>query len=179
MNFRGVKLPMVLIIAVVTLAVFLGGQMAIAAVTIDRPLLKLLEGRTELTGFEIDKHAQPLRITVGLKPDADLKTVYGSLDKELTTLLGRNEYVVKVTDNRDETLRTALYDMHYAIREGLTRGNFTEMSAEIEKIAAAKGIDSHALWVDDQRLYLQLRHGDSALFEIYERTPQATSKLAG
>ncbi len=179
MNFRGIKLSVVLLIAVATLAVFLGGQMVIAAVTVDKQLVKLLTDQSELTSFEIDKHAQPVRITIGLKPDADLKSVYDSLDKELTALLGVRGYTIAVKDNRNQVLKDALYDVHYAVREGLTRGNFTEMSVKIDEVVKAQGIDSHALWVDDQRVYLQLRHGDSALFEIYERVSTQSSRLVG
>ncbi len=173
MNFRGIRLPLVLLIAVVTLAAFLGGQMVIAAVTVDKPLTKLLADRAELTTYEIEKNAQPIRITIGLKPDADLKSTYDLLDKELAALLGRRGYTIQVIDNRDQTLNDALYEMHFAVREGLTRGNFTEMSAVIERIVKDRAIDSHALWIDDDRLYLQLRHGDSALFEIYPRNTQS------
>lgn len=179
MSFRGIKLPMVMLIAVLTLAIFLGGQMVIAAVTVDKPLERLLAGHSELTSFVIDKHSQPIHLTIGLKADADLKTVYDSLDKELTALLGSRGYLITVIDNRDQNLSDALYEMHYSIREGLTRGNFTAMSADVERIAKARGIETHVVWVDDHRLYLQLRHEGSALYEIYERNPQSGSKLAG
>lgn len=169
MNFRGIKLPIVGLVALATLVVFLGGQMAMGYFTVDQPMAKALQGRPGVVKYEIDKQSQPLVIRVQLAPNADLKSVYDGLTRDLSNIMSKKDFKLEVMDNRDQVLDQALYTMHYAIEEGLTRGNFTEMSSNIQQNVRAENLDSYSLWVDEQHVYLQLRHGDHALFQIYDR----------
>ncbi len=86
--------------------------------------------------------------------------------------MGRRSFRIVIQDQRDDTLSGIYYHARLAAFEALERGNFLEMESYISRLAVREGSRAR-VWLDQDRLYIQIEHGESYLYEIIPRARMA------
>jgi uncharacterized protein YueI len=72
-----------------------------------------------------------------------------------------------ILDKRDPYLESLYEKVHYALMEGERRGNYSYMNKEISLLLSdEKGLVNYHLWVDQERIYLQLFSEENYLYEV-------------
>lgn len=179
MDFKNIRWPVVVMVLVATVAGLGVGQVLYRLQTVDRPLKAFLVGVPEVKSFNVQRDAEGTTIEVKLGPVSDLRTTYSTIVKGLEKV-SKSPTKVVVTDNRDSALDQAYYRMHFSIQESLQRGTFTAAEDAVSREAAAAQLKTARLYVDNDRVYLQLSDGDHYLYEVLSRpTDKATQALAG
>ena len=124
----------------------------------------------------MQRDADGTTVNVKLGPVSDLRTTYTAITKGLEKV-SKDPIKIVVADDRDAALDQAYYRMHFAIQESLQRGTFTSAEVVVTREAATSQLKTARLYVDNDRVYLQLSDNDHYLYEVLDRptekAPQA------
>ena len=168
MNIKGIRLPVVVLTVVMVLAVLFGIQYIYHKVNVEQPLFKLYSQTKAVQKFEIDNKSNVTEVNIDLKKTDNLQQTYQKLYLTTVKVLGKNNFQLKIKDNRNKDLENAYYSMQFIINEALMRGNFSQMAQVInEKASETKAVSK--VFIDDQNIYIQLEKENSYLYEIVPR----------
>jgi len=79
---------------------------------------------------------------------------------------------IRFLDSRNAKLEQLFNQMQFALQEGISRGNFTEMADRVSEQAEKAGVKLH-LAMDSEAIYLVLNEGDAQLVAVLERHGQS------
>ncbi|WP_227766540.1 hypothetical protein [Zhaonella formicivorans] len=168
MRVKGLRLPLILLAAILTFGILLGGQWIVQEYSVRRPLV---EGVTQVPGVQdvkAIKGKQGLILEIKLGAVHDLAKTYRLL-KDSTNVQDSSRLQLRLVDKRNDTLTQLWNKSQFAIYEALANGNFTAMSRNIENIMKNSGADSWRISIDAENIYLEMHQGSNYLYEIVPR----------
>jgi hypothetical protein len=171
MRLNGLKLEAVLAAFLAVALTVFGGQWLSDRYQVERPLLQSARQVDGVRQAQVKEDGGRINLVVSLGPARDFKTTYQRLAELLDEAYGHRAGRVVVQDNRTAALTGALYELNFALQEGLATGRFRAMRAAVEKQARTLGLSRPYLWVEDGRIYLGLRDGPAVLYAVVERRP--------
>lgn len=174
----GVRAPVVVGVMAIVLALLIGAQYVFTVERIDRPLHDRIAAVAGVRSVRVDTSRDPIVVDVRLDPVPNLMETYAEIRQAADDVLAGRPYEIRVEDRRNEKLVDDYYSMNAIIQEGLATGRFTDMVARVEAAAKELGLDSAKVYVDSDRLFVQLRAGNAYLYEVLPRR-QATEGRAG
>lgn len=169
LEIQGVRIPTVVMALAAGLAMLFGLQQAYKYSQVDQPLSRLYSEREEVTRYRVDELGNRVVVRVTLGPVANLRETYKQLEEGTRSVLDTVPFELQIKDNRDSGLVDDFYKLHYILQEGLATGRFTEMSAAFQNATEALGLDEARVFVDTDRVYVQLRRGKHYLYELMPR----------
>lgn len=174
MKYRGYRVDVTVAVALLTLAVLLGGRLAYARFLVERPLVAELKALRGVQSVTLERSDAGYVLHLKLAEVEDLPGLYRQIEKLGAERLGPGNFVVKIQDERTPALENVYYRIHYYLEEALVQGNFSAAAARIQSEARAAGVEER-FYVDEGHIYLELIHGPAYLYEVRYR-PQV---LAG
>jgi hypothetical protein len=168
MQWKGFKIPIIIIAFVLGLAVFWGIQKVYNQYSYERPLVNLLDENTDIITYSVDYKKPVLEVNVKFKKTDNLQKVYSDLNKKILDLAGKRKYEIILQDQTDDTLEKIQPDVMAAAYEAIDRGNYLEMKKHISSIAETEDANAR-IWIDQDNLYLQIEHGNNYFQEIIPR----------
>ena len=90
--------------------------------------------------------------------------------QELEKLAGN--LPIRYLDRTNDSLNKLFGQMQFALQEGISRGNFTEMEQNVKNQADKAGVQLE-LEMDSDAIYVVMTQGDAQLIEVIERNGQA------
>lgn len=172
---KGLKIHIILLACVVTLAVVLPGQRILHQRRVEEPLLEQIRQIPGVTDARLKVNGDRQSLVLELDADADLRNSYVAARGLAQKRLGEALQGVEIRDNRDQSLIDSFYLMHFYVQQGIATGLFTTMADGIDAIADQTGLAYHRVFVDGDNVYLQLCRGDRHLYEIIAR-PQIVAQ---
>lgn len=172
-NFKEFRWPIVALSLLITLGILATGGYLFRRQTVDQPLYKLYGGMKEVRKSEIKAVGDQTNITIELADTSNLMDTYRNLDERTREVVGKGAYRIQVKDQRTPELEEVFYRVHFSLQESIVKGNFAEMAMKVEEAGRTAGLDRQRVFVDGQRLYLQLHKGDKYLYEIIPRVAAA------
>jgi len=145
-----------------------GGQWAFKRLNYERPLAGALSENKYIASYRIVSEGPEPEVEVTLKQVDNLQEAYQNIEQSVDSAVGSQTVKISVKDNRDQVLDSVYRDARLAAYEALDRGNYLEMGDYIQKRASGEGAQARVS-LDDQRLYIQIDHGDRYLYEILSR----------
>ncbi|KLU68000.1 hypothetical protein DEAC_c04090 [Desulfosporosinus acididurans] len=158
----------VLVISLVGIIIFgllLGGKVLYQKQWVDSSVLaqsQKISGITSVKTVQVNGQAE---LDVETKYISNLRQVSLSLEN----IVGKEP--IRFIDHRNASLTTLFEQMQFAIQEGITRGNFTEMEQRIQTLAQKAGVQVQ-LQMDSDAIYIVLDQGNAQLIEVIERNGQ-------
>ncbi|HAG10099.1 MAG TPA: hypothetical protein DCK76_01595 [Desulfotomaculum sp.] len=177
MPWRGLRIPIILLVLVASLVVFWGAHWLFNRFSVEQPLADFLKSQSYIHAFEINRDGSLVQISVLLAPVENLKDTYGELDRGVRNILGVKLYELVLRDKRDVQLKDAFYYSQFAAYEAVMRGNYREMFDYVNKQAAERGATA-SVFIDQDRIYLQMRHDNNYLYEVIPRPSNKTNQAA-
>jgi len=177
MPWRGLRVPIILLVLVASLLVFWGARWLFNRVSIEQPLTDFLKSQDYIETFEINRDGSLVQISVLLAPVDNLKDTYVELDRGVRNILGGRLYELILRDKRDAQLKNAFYYSQFAVYEAVAQGNYREMLDYVNKQAAERSATA-SVFIDQDRIYLQMRHDKNYLYEVIPRTANKTEQAA-
>ncbi|MGI6576393.1 MAG: hypothetical protein ACOX3A_11280 [bacterium] len=170
MNFKGLRLQMIVSVAVLTFVLILCGQFFYRRYFVLEPLLQTLQQLDGVETVNAEKQNNITHFMVSLTPVDDLAVTYQAVEKVINDAFTANAYKISIDDQRSEELIDLYHQIHFSIFEAISLGNFTSMADVID--AQLAGIDAlyYRVSVDEKQIYVQLHHNNDAyLYEIITR----------
>ena len=163
-----INLPVLTIVAAVSLALLLLGQHFIFNQHNLRGLEEKFADIPGVAATAVDSTPNGLSLTLELEKETELREAYRKI-LNLAAEAGISFDAISIRDDRGPILSQTLYDIHYAIEEGIATGRFQLMADSVEDELAARGIDDYELWVDSQFVYLEMNYGPEHLYQVFPR----------
>lgn len=158
-----VRLVPIIVVVVIAFAVLFGGWQAYQRFGVVQPLtsdLKTVPGVQSVTIAA----GNPSIIKVYLKKVPDLQTTYDRISNIVSSELSGSSDL-ELHDSRTGELAMAFESMQVVIRQGVSKGNYTEMITAIDDMSKQLGI-SDRVTMDEHNIYVQLSKGNSYLYDV-------------
>jgi len=168
MAWRDLRIPVVLLVLLVSLSAFWGVRWLYNRYSIEEPLARYLESSQLVQSFEINRRWQVVRVTVNLAPAENLKDTYREITQGIQAVLDGRPFELQLQDNRDEQLKRAFYYSQFAVYEAITKGNYREMIKDVDQRAKEIGASAY-VFLDQDRVYLQMKRNGHYLYEVIPR----------
>lgn len=163
--FKGIKLYIVVAVAVALLVVLLLGLNMYMKYT-DSGLERSIKSIEGVRSVEIIQDKVSEKIYVGIDKNADLQGLYLNIENEINKESPQSEIKIRDTEGKDyEKLKTAFDDISFYVYESVVKGNFPEMINDIQVKLKSSGIN-YTIKVDEKNIYVSLSFGDSALYRV-------------
>lgn len=165
MSWRNLRIQVVLLVLLVSLAAFLGIRWLYNKYSVEEPLNHYLESSRLVQSFEINRHQLVLQVTVNLAPTENLKDTYLEITQGIQVVLDGRPFELQLQDNRDEQLKRAFYYSQFAVYEAIKQGNYLEMMKFVDEQAKEIGAIAY-VFLDQDRVYLQMKRNGHYLYEV-------------
>lgn len=169
LRVSGLKLEVIAAAFVVVAGMVFGGQWLVDRYEVQRPLLASARGVDGVRQASVVEENGRTNLVVTMGMTRDFRRSYAELAGLLSATYGAHAGRVVVEDSRTERLERALYEVHFALQEGLSTGRFTSMRREVEAAVRRFQLPTPYLWVEDGRVYLGLHERGRVLYEVIER----------
>lgn len=176
MNWRAMRLPMVVGFGLIFLAAGLAAQSLYQEYFVRRPLAEAIQHLAGVQKVAVQA-GDPVAIRLWLGPDADLPYVLrrvreitlkragmlpGSTGSASSRVIeprtGRAAAaLVEIVDRRTPRLLAAYERLQFDIQEAMATGRFTRLPAAARAEARRAGLGEARVWVDEEYVYVRLQ----------------------
>ena len=180
MNLRNFHWPVVLTTLVLTLSVTLGAMYLVRLRTESAPLQRFYAAQPEVRQADIRRDGDQYTINLTLNSVADFRQTYLKLDQgTLAVLKDHKYYQLVIHDGRNQALEDDYYQLHFGLQSGIATGDFNRMANDFNSKAQALGLDNYKVWVDTDRLFVQIQGHGGYLYQVLPRTAPVTANATG
>ena len=88
------------------------------------------------------------------------------------------EKSIELLDTRTPLLEEVYEQLRFAIEEAVATGRFTRLTASVGEAAQAFGLDRHAIYIDAERIYLELETDRHRLLAVIRHRGPRTRRRA-
>lgn len=173
MEKGNIKIVTVLIVLGISLGLLLGVQKYYNNSFVKEPVKQSLEQLSFVESVDASQVNGIYDYRVQIKKYGNVQYEYQKVDELIAADLEGKEYQFTLLDHRSPKLQKDLEDLQLSIYEAMAKNNYLWLDEIFRQKAAANGF-SYKLYIDDERLYIQLKDQDAFLYEIIERSsPQS------
>ncbi|MDD2509700.1 MAG: hypothetical protein PHG94_00990 [Syntrophomonas sp.] len=163
---------------ILSLGVFLGAYNLYVKWGIEKPLKAELLVQEGVKKVEVNKGEKGYEIKVELKKVDNIQQSYVDISRVLNSRLNDGDYELKIGDQRNQDLQAFFNTLQPAIYEALADKCFIWLNELLAEKVAAQGM-KHAMYIDKERLYLQIWDEQKYLYEVIERTSSSSPAETG
>lgn len=153
---------------IVVFAIFFGGYWLYNRYGVDKPLIDKISDISGVKTVEIDKQDQIIMIDIKLNNIDDLQSEYNDIKEIIDTQFEGENYRIKINDNRNQKLKNAYQDIQLSVYQAVANNQFLWLKEQMQNSPELKGL-SYKLFVDENNLYIQIKDGNHALYEVINR----------
>ncbi len=177
--FKNLKWTVIIVSFLLLISIFYGFQFYQQKQTVEEPLFKLFYEVKEVKDAEIRHGPEYMTLILDMEYVNNLYFEEKLIRKEVEEIIGKREYKLEFKDNRNRELEQIYHKVHYSLFEAAAKGNFVQMSGEVEDIMNNYKVDDYCLVVGEENLYFQLQKGDYYMYEIVPRFPSSNEIVKG
>lgn len=134
------------------------------------PLRAELSALPGIDSVTVSGRGDSLRVIVTPEDDAPLAALYADVLETTTARLGAGaEKSIELLDTRTPLLEEVYEQLRFAIEEAVATGRFTRLTASVGEVSQAFGLDRHAIYIDAERIYLELETDRHRLLAVIPR----------
>ena len=158
----------------VTLTILLGGYSLYNKYLVEKPLTTQLAGLPTVKSTKITKVDSEYLIQVQLKQVDNIQDSYNQIESTINRKIKNDKYKIEIQDASSKELGHFYYELQPLLYQGLSGQQYLWLDEQIKERSINKGIESQ-LYVDDKRVYLQLKAADSYLYKTFDIAQTQTS----
>lgn len=178
MQIKGLRIPFILISAILSLALLIGAQWIYKEFAVERPLMEKIFNLSGVESAEFTDDSKPSRLDIKLNSDVELADFIARVKNIVVSDYG-NPVELHLIDQRNEELNELLTTSRFYIYEALVKGNYTEMYASLNKLFESSDLEKWELTMDNQYLYLELQKESNYLYEVIPRSQETLVIIGG
>lgn len=168
MNFKGIRLNIVIVIIALVIILFFSGQYLFKLYGVNRPIKEEIMAIDGVAGLDILNENNSTDILISFDDNINFHETYKKIRKITNDKLGNETGKIIIKNDNIEKLENVFYELHYAIYEGIATNKFVMMNENVKNITDKNNINDFKLWIDNDAVYLQLNNDNKSL---YRRIP--------
>lgn len=162
------KVLLAILSTILALAIFLGCFSAYNRFGVRRPIVNNIMSLESVNKVQIDKQKEYV-VTVYLGKVDNLQETYIRIDEIIAKKLEPGKYCIKIVDKRDAELEKVFVELQPVIYEALAGSRYIWLKDQVQGL----GMQAEGnLFIDEQRIYIQVIKGNSYMYEVIERTEE-------
>lgn len=167
---RSWRIAVILLIFVISSGFFFLGDHLVYERRVVGPLLADLRALPGVEQAAIEGRGDAMRVLVTPGDEVEILALYTSLAEVTRKHLGaHSEELIELVDTRTPLLEKAYQQMRFAVEEAVATGRFTQLTASVGHTAELYGLDGHAIYIDAERIYLELEDDLDRLLAVIPR----------
>ena len=151
----------------VTLAILLGGYNLYSKILVKEPLTTQLAMLPTVKSVKITKVDKEYLIQLQLKQVDNIQDSYNQIESTINGKIKNDKYKLEIQDAGSKKLSQFYNDLQPVLYQGLSGQQYLWLDEQIKERSSDKGVESR-LYVDDRRVYLQLKDADSYLYKTFD-----------
>lgn len=163
MRWHGFRVDLVVLFLCLGLGLLFGGRWVYNTLQYANPLESFLQDNVLIQSYQIEKEKEQTDISVDLGKVDNIAQSYADLYQALEQVMGKKEFTLTITDQRNGELEELLHHSEFAIYEAMVRGNYREMEQAIISQAVDKGVLAK-VFMNPQAVYVQLEKDEHYLY---------------
>ncbi|MEW6661170.1 MAG: hypothetical protein ACOY9Y_03585 [Bacillota bacterium] len=171
MNLKGLRLPIIVIIFLVSLSLLLGGQWIYQKKHVQGNLIEQLNNIDGVYSSIIDKSNKHTQIKIHLGEVNDLRHVYMQVTSVAAAHLKSEEFTLEIVDQPNQQLKSLWEVSHLSIYQSLAQAQFDEIDRKISIEAKKHDNIKYKVQMDWDNIYVQLHAEGDYLYRIIPRLP--------
>lgn len=169
MTWHGLRIPVVAVVLVLTLAVLLGGTYVYRRQTETSPLTRQSAAVEGVLAVATGRNGAVTELKVDLAAVADLRQTYRTLEGVAEGFVPRERLRLVLADRRTPELEALYHRVHYLVYEAAVRGTYSQLG-QVEVMLSGEERLARVT-VDERFVYVQIHDRDGAY--LYELVPLA------
>ncbi|HZK01973.1 MAG TPA: hypothetical protein VFC96_03820, partial [Anaerovoracaceae bacterium] len=158
----------VLISLILTLGILFGGHNLYMQYAVQKPVLKELYSSGTVKKAEIEKKNKKYIIDVQLNDIDNIQKGYEEVESIINGKYKPDSYELVITGKPNKGLEDLYEQLQPAVYDALANNRYLWLNNEIKKQTDEKGMVSK-LFIDERRLYIQVKADDYYFFKIIDR----------
>lgn len=175
---RDLRFPLIVIVFVVVVTVGVGARSLYDEWRVVDPLASIASELDGVRSVEVLPAQGRVRdVVVELDGDVRLEEAYEAIERRASQRLGSSFGRLVLKDRRTPKLTEGFYRIHFALREAIATGRFSEMAEEVEAKLREAGLEEYRIFVGDRHIFVQMYDGSGGyLYEALPRPPEEAGK---
>lgn len=167
MEIKGYKIIIIITALLVTLGVFFFAEHYFFEYRVEKPLIEAISDLSEVEEVVISEQRDMMVVQIELGWVDNIKRSHKKIEEIIIDYTDNENFIIEINDNRNNDLEIAYNNMHYGLYEALITSEFTMLKEYVEnQISSEEDNIEYSLFVDKERIYLQLKKGDHYLYKI-------------
>ncbi|MFY9323316.1 MAG: hypothetical protein WAO72_04135 [Syntrophomonadaceae bacterium] len=163
------RIAIVILTVIFTVAILFGGYSAYKVYAIEKPVKAQLSSLQSVSHVTVDKEKKTYGISMKLESVDNLQSVYNHIEKVLNQRFAEDAYDLQIIDNRNEKLDDFYAKLQPVIQQAAAQSEFVWLDEQLSKKGSEMQL-VYDLWVDEQRIYIQIHDGEHYLYVIINRS---------
>ncbi len=166
MRAYGIRVPVVVATMIALLAILFGVQSVYTRRSVTLPLERAVRRAGGVLGDSVTATPSGLRVDVRLGLVPNLREAYLRIEGAAGSAAGGLPVSIRVWDTRTATLVNDYYDLNAIIEQGRVTGQFVQMDAQLQGMAAKLRLTRAQVVVGNTHMYVELVQGARYLYAI-------------
>ncbi len=167
-SWRNLRVGLVIIVFVISLAALLGGRGLAESIRLTRPLARGIESIKGIRGYALQRNEDGIHLSLDMERVGDLES---AITRAVTLVEGEYKEPVREIRIQDQRrgLDDAYYDLRFSLEEAAATGRYTRLQGDLARLSAAARLDKARVYLSRNFIYVQLEKGSSYLYEALPR----------
>jgi len=167
------RIVVVLLAMILTVAILFGGYTAYNVYGVEKPLEAKLSDLPAVSSVSMEKEKKGYDIKLQLGAVENLKSAYTQIENTLGQHFKAGDYELQIIDNRNEKLDSFYLQMQPAVQQSAAKCEFVWLDAYLAEKCRELGL-TYNLMVDGKNIYIQIVDGPYYLYEVVARADVST-----
>lgn len=159
------------ITAVLAAALLFGGWFAYRHYGVEQPLDKITNAIPGVESSEVDITNSHVKVTVNLKPEANLSEVIRHVERDGADVIGSKQLEIDATTKESPSLEKAWSYALFDVAEAMETRKYSGVRAAMDKLVEKYPNLTITTDMDESNVYISMRDGNEAKFIILPRQP--------
>lgn len=172
------RIAISIITLILVLAISFSGFYLYKRLGINEPLQKKLQSIEGVDRVSLEQRGQTYNVSVHMKRVDNIQQAYQEINQAVSDSLPKHNYSLTLTDEPNHKLESFMQHMQPAIYESLSNNRFIWLDEEIARRTAEQGV-SYKLFVDQEKLFIQLEDKDAYIYQVIDRSTETKAIETG
>jgi len=179
MDFKGVRIPIIMLTLFLTLAFLFGARWLYQHETLDRPLEDAVRAVDGVADVVLEERGGAVIVKVQAGDTARLEEFVAELWRAVESVEGERKVKLRISDTRNQHLQDLYYEFHFHLQEAVATGRYSNLPGELAGVMEGRNITRERVFVGPDYVYLQMHQGDACLYEVVPRASDVSFAPGG